>query len=349
MKFLLYGANGYTGKLILKYAEDYNLTPVLAGRTEHKIKPLAEQYGCEYFIFDLNDTYAIEEILADFEMVLHVAGPFKNTAKQMIEACINSNTHYLDITGEIEVFELAHTYHQQALAAGIMLLPGTGFDVVPTDSMAVYLKNQLPDATHLELAFANVGGRVSHGTAMTMVENLGEPGKERRNGKIVDVGMGKHHRWIQFPEKKTYVASIPWGDVSTAYYSTNIPNIITYMGMPPSQARWMRWGNWFGWLMRTSFVRNLAKKKVNAAPAGPSDEQRSKAKSLIWGRVKNAQGTIKEAQLTTPEGYTLTAKSSLIIARKVLSGNAPIGFQTPAKAYGADLIFEIGNVERRDN
>lgn len=347
MKFLLYGANGYTGKLILKYAKDYDLTPVLAGRNEVKIKPLAEQYGCEYLIFDLNNQAITQEALADFEVVLHVAGPFKNTAKQMIEACLESNTHYLDITGEIEVFELAHSYDNQAVAAGIMILPGTGFDVVPTDTAAVYLKNQLPDATHLELAFANVGGGISHGTAMTMVENLGKSGMERQDGKIVDVPLGKHSCWIDFPNRKTHVASIPWGDVSTAFYSTGIPNIITYTGMPPSQARWMRWGNWFGWLMRTKMVKNYALKKVNSRPAGPTDEQRAKAKSLIWGRVKNAKGETKEVQMTTPEGYTLTAWSSLNIARKVLSGHAPVGFQTPAKAYGADLILEFSGVERR--
>ena len=144
MKFLLYGANGYTGKLILKYAAEYDVKPVLAGRNEAKIKPLAEQYDCEYLIFDLNDAHATAEALADFSMVLHAAGPFKYTAKPMIEACLQTNTHYLDITGEIEVFELAKSYDSQAIAAGVMLLPGTGFDVVPTDSLAVYLKNKMP-------------------------------------------------------------------------------------------------------------------------------------------------------------------------------------------------------------
>lgn len=341
MKFLLYGANGYTGQLILNYASDFDLTPVLAGRNELKIKPLAEEFDCEYLIFDLDNRPATEEALADFEVVLHVAGPFKYTAKQMIEACIDTNTHYLDITGEIEVFELANTYDEQAKAAGVMLLPGTGFDVVPTDCTAVYLKNQMPDATHLELAFANVGGSVSHGTAMTMIENLGSPSMERQNGKIVEVTMAKHCRWIDFPEKRMHVGSIPWGDVSTAFYSTGIPNIITYTGMPPSQARWMRWSKWFGWLVGSNLVKNYARKKVKSLPAGPSDKKRATAKSLVWGKVKNANGESKELYLTTPEGYTLTAKSSLSITRKVLSGNAPIGFQTPAKAYGADLIMEF--------
>ena len=348
MKFLLYGANGYTGQLILQYARQYDLTPVLAGRNEVKIKQLAEKSGYEYLIFDLSDQAKTQEALADFEVVLHVAGPFIHTARPMIEACIATNTHYLDITGEIEVFELASNYDATAKAAGIMVMPGTGFDVVPTDCTAAFLKKQLSDATHLELAFANVGGSISHGTAMTAVENLGNPGMERQDGKIVEVPIAKHERWIDFSGKKRYFASISWGDVSTAYHSTGIPNVITYMGMPPSQGRWMRWSRYFGWLLRMQWVKNFAKNKIDSRPAGPSDEQRTRAKCLVWGKVSNAKGESKEVKMTVPEGYTLTAHSSLAITRKVLSGHAPVGFQTPSNAYGADFILQFAGVEREN-
>jgi len=346
MKFLLYGANGYTGKLITRFADDFGIEPVLAGRTEAKIKPMAEEFGYDYLVFDLNNQAVVEEALADFEVVLHAAGPFIRTAKQMIQACINTNTNYLDITGEIDVFELAHSFDSQALAAGVMLMPGTGFDVVPTDCTAVYLKNQLPDATHLELAFAWQGGGVSHGTAMTMVENLGEPSKERRNGKIVDAGLAQHSRWLEWEGTKKHVASIPWGDVSTAFYSTGIPNIITYTGMSPKAARNARWSKYFSWLMRMDWIKNRMRRKINSRPAGPSDKNRANAKGLIWGKAKNAKGETKEVRLYTPEGYTLTAKTSLTIARRVLMGDAPVGFQTPAKAYGADLIMEFAGTKR---
>ena len=93
--------------------------------------------------------------------------------------------------------------------------------------------------------------------------------------------------------------------------------------------------------------KNYARKKILASAPGPSDKRRAKARSYVWAKVQNTAGDSKEAQLITPDGYTLTALSSLIIIRKVLCGDFKIGFQTPANAYGADLVLEVGQVERK--
>jgi short subunit dehydrogenase-like uncharacterized protein len=348
MQFLLYGATGYTGQLIAEYAASFGLKPILAGRSEAKVKALAESLGLEYRVFDLADTAALDAALKETPVVLHAAGPFMFTAKPMLEACLRTGTHYLDITGEIAVFEMAARMDKKAREAGIMLLPGAGFDVVPTDCLALHLKNRMPDATHLQLAFAGLGGGVSQGTAATMAENLGEGGAMRKDGKIVKVPMGHKSMIVPFRDKSLFVMSIPWGDVSTAYHSTGIPNIETYMGFSPSAYRWVKLQRYFNWLLRTSFVRNIVKKRIKERPAGPTPEQRARSKSFVWGRVSNAEGKVLEAQLVTPEGYTLTALTSLLIAKKVLNGNAPVGFQTPAKAYGEDLILEVEGTERID-
>lgn len=348
MQFLLYGATGYTGQLIAEYAASFGLKPILAGRSEAKVKALAESLGLEYRVFDLADTAALDAALKETPVVLHAAGPFMFTAKPMLEACLRTGTHYLDITGEIAVFEMAVRMDKKAREAGIMLLPGAGFDVVPTDCLALHLKNRMPDATHLQLAFAGLGGGVSQGTAATMAENLGEGGAMRKDGKIVKVPMGHKSMIVPFRDKSLFVMSIPWGDVSTAYHSTGIPNIETYMGFSPSAYRWVKLQRYFNWLLRTSFVRNIVKKRIKERPAGPTPEQRARSKSFVWGRVSNAEGKVLEAQLVTPEGYTLTALTSLLIAKKVLNGNAPVGFQTPAKAYGEDLILEVEGAERID-
>lgn len=348
MKFLLYGATGYTGQLIAEHATAFGLQPILAGRSRSKLEAMAQALNMEYRVFDLGDTAALDAALKETPVVLHAAGPFMFTAKPMLEACLRTGTHYLDITGEIAVFEMAARLGRKAADAGIMVMPGTGFDVVPTDCTALYLKNRMPDATHLQLAFAGLGGGVSQGTASTMAENLGEGGAVRKDGKIVRVPMGHKSMIVPFKAKPLFVMSIPWGDVSTAYYSTGIPNIETYVGFSPSAYRWVKLQRYFNWLLRTRMVRNMVKKRIRERPAGPSPEQRAKTKSYVWGRVSNAAGATLEAQLITPDGYTLTALSSLIIAKKVLEGNAPVGFQTPAKAYGADLIMEVEGVERFD-
>ena len=346
MTFLLYGANGYTGQLIAKQAADYGLIPIIAGRTEAKVKSLAEQLGYEYRIFDLKNLTATKEALQEVDLVVHAAGPFKYTAQPMIEACISTKTHYVDITGEIEIFELAASYDEAAKAAGIMLLPGGGFDVVPTDCMASFLKKQLPDASHLQLAFAFTGGGVSHGTASTMVESMGQGGAIRKDGQITKVRLGHKAMKIPFWGKELFAMTIPWGDVSTAYYSTGIPNIEVFTGVTPNSHRALKWPPLYNWLLRMSFVKKYMKKKIKQRPAGPSDDRRANAQGLVWGKVWNAAAEQIEARMMTPEGYTLTAITALLIAKKILQGQLSIGFQTPSNAYGEDLIMEVDGVKR---
>jgi short subunit dehydrogenase-like uncharacterized protein len=344
--FLLYGANGYTGKLIAQLAREYGLKPILAGRRPEALEPLAKELNTTYHVVDLNDTAKLESVLKEVKLVLHAAGPFKNTAKQMIEACLKAQTHYIDITGEIAVYEMAKKYNDAALKAGIMLMPGAGFDVVPTDCIALYLKNKLPDARELKLAFASIGGGLSHGTALTMAGGMGEKSAARKDGKIVRVALGHKGMWVDFGIKKLFVMTIPWGDISTAYTTTGIPNIETYTGASPKTFRLLKFQVLFNWLLRTSFMRNKQIKKINSKPAGPSEEKRAKSKGLVWGEVKNAEGQTAQARLIGPDGYTLTAHTSLIITKKILEGNFKPGYQTPAGCYGADLILEAPGVTR---
>jgi short subunit dehydrogenase-like uncharacterized protein len=349
--FLLYGANGYTGELIARYAVSYNLRPILAGRREDALKPLAEKLNLTYKVIDLDDTTALNAALSQVKLVVHAAGPFQFTAKQMIDACLSAGVHYIDINGDIAVFEMLKRYDEAAKKAGIMVMPGVGFDVVPTDCLALLLKKMQPDAVSLQLAFASLGGGLSHGTATTMATKLGEGGAARKNGKIVKVPLGQKGMYVDFfagngKRKKLFVMSIPWGDISTAHFTTGIPNIETYTGIAPKMYRMLKLQALFNWLLRTNFMRNYIKKKINSKPAGPSDEQREKAIGFVWGQAVNADGDKVVAGLSGPEGYTLTLHSTLLIAKKILDGNFKPGYQTPAAVYGEDLILEVPGIVR---
>ncbi|HLF44806.1 MAG TPA: saccharopine dehydrogenase NADP-binding domain-containing protein [Chitinophagaceae bacterium] len=344
--FLLYGANGYTGELIARFAQQYQLQPILAGRRKEVIAPMADKLHLPFRIIDLNDRDTLQAALKEVRVVIHAAGPFHQTAKQMIEACLQTGTHYLDINGDISVFEMIKKYDTAAKKAGIMLLPGAGFDVVPTDCIALQLKKLLPDAVSLQLAFATLGGGISHGTAMTMANRLGEAGAVRKRGKIIRTPIGQNGMWVDFGKKKLFVMSIPWGDISTAYVTTGIPDIETFTGIAPKTFYILKGQPIFNWILRTNFVRKFIKKKISQRPAGPSDEQREKAISLVWGKVINEDGKAAIVRLSGPEGYTLTAHSSLIIAQKILNENFFPGYHTPAGAYGEILVLEIPGVER---
>jgi short subunit dehydrogenase-like uncharacterized protein len=151
--------------------------------------------------------------------------------------------------------------------------------------------------------------------------------------------------WLELAGKKIFFMSIPWGDVSTAYHTTGIPNIETYTGASPKTFKLLKYQSLFNWLLRTSFMRNRQLKKIKNMPPGPSDEKRAKSKSVVWGEAINGKGEAVQAKIKTPEGYTLTAISSLIIARKVAEGNFKPGYQTPAGCYGEGLVFEVPGVE----
>ncbi len=338
---LIYGANGYTAELIIELAKQEGAKPILAGRSPEKIKPIAEKAGLESRAFSLDDKAAVDKGLAGIGVVLHCAGPFSRTAKQMAEGCIRNKAHYLDITGEIEVFELMASMTKRAAEAGVMLMPGTGFDVVPSDCLAAHLKRRLPDATELTLAFQGVG-RPSRGTATTMVENIHRGGMIRRDGKLTGVPAAWQTRKIDFGNGPVDTMTIPWGDVSTAYHSTGIPNIQVFMAAPPDMARMAKMSRYVGWLIGSGPVQSLLKRQIQSGPAGPNAEERRTGKSYLWGEAKNAAGRAVHSQLHAGEGYQLTANTAWAIAKHAANGGAQSGFRTPSMVFGPDFILQFG-------
>ncbi|HEX8356814.1 MAG TPA: saccharopine dehydrogenase NADP-binding domain-containing protein [Segetibacter sp.] len=351
-QFLLYGANGYSGELTARYAAEYQVLPILAGRREAALSLLAAKYNYPYKTFDVNNTPALEDALSNVKLVVNAAGPFDFTAKQIINACLKTRTHYIDINGDMAVFEMLQSYDAAAKEAGIMIMSGVGFDVVPTDCLALFLKKLLPDAVSLKLAFAMPGGGLSHGTATTTVLKLGEPGAERKNGKIVPVPLGEKGMWVNFTNhttkrsEKMFVMSLPWGDVFTAFLSTGIPNITSYTHVPPLVFRLLKLQRFFNPLLKKPFTRKLVQKIIDSRPPGLNDAKREKSVSLVWGEVINSAGKKATATLTAPDAYTLTAYTTLLIANKILAGIFQPGYQTPAAVYGEDLIMEISGVKR---
>lgn len=334
--FLIYGANGYTGELITRFAVERGMRPIVAGRSEAAIKALAEKHGLVHRVFSLDETEKLDAALNEVAMVLHCAGPFSLTSRQMGEACLRTGTHYTDITGEIAVFEACAAGDRLAKDAGIMVMPGVGFDVVPSDCLARRLKDRLPSATNLTLAFYGKG-RISHGTQATMTMNIGKGGAIRREGKITPVPAAWRTREIDFGEGVVKLGvTIPWGDVSTAFYSTGIPNIEVYTVAPPSALRLMKLSRFIGPLLATGPVQRYLQGKI--PPGGPSDEERARGKTLLWGEASDDAGNRIEERLTVPEGYTTTALAALEITRRILAGDLKPGFQTPSMAYGPDLI-----------
>ncbi|MEJ2711376.1 MAG: saccharopine dehydrogenase NADP-binding domain-containing protein [Anaerolineales bacterium] len=346
--FLLYGATGFVGEAIARLAVEEGLEPILAGRDAVRVEQLAAELGVEYRVFDLQDPHKIEQGLKDTAVVLHCAGPFIHTFEPMVEACLQTGTHYLDLTGEIPVYESIAARDAQAEVRGIMLLPGAGFDVVPTDCLAVHLKQRLPSATRLALAFKAEGpARMPPGTQRTGFEVVIPYGvRVRRNGRLEHPKQPVKTRLIDFGRGPVQATLYPWGDVFTAYYSTSIPNIEDYSVVSEATRKQLATLAYLRPVLKLSIVRNLLKRAVRP---GPTAERRARTVTHVWGEVEDDQGRKVVSRLHGPEaGVVWTSRAALAAVRKVLTGDAPPGFQTPAKAYGADFVLECEGVTRED-
>jgi short subunit dehydrogenase-like uncharacterized protein len=274
--------------------------------------------------------------------VLNCAGPFSATALSIIAGAIAARTHYLDITGEIDCLEAAHARDEEAVAAGVTLVPAVGFDVVPSDCLAAQVAARVEAPTRLELAIL-VGNKLSPGTAKTMLEMMPDGGRARIEGRIERVPTAWKVREIPFPSGPRTAMTIPWGDVSTAYYSTGIPNIETYMVFPRRQIRWTRRLQFLAPLARLNVVRRWLNRQIERRLPGPTEEQRRRGRGEIWARATGRDGATAEAILETPEGYALTVQTALAAVEHLLA-QPPPGFHTPSRAFGAEFVEQFDGV-----
>jgi short subunit dehydrogenase-like uncharacterized protein len=352
--WLIYGASGYTGTLIAEEAHRQGLRPILAGRSEARVRPVAERLGLDWRIAELREPQSLRRAITDVGAVLHCAGPFVDTSKPMIDACLDAGAHYLDITGEIPVFEDAYAQDAAARQRGIVLMPGVGFDVVPTDCLARHLAELLPDAWSLEIAIAALG-QASPGTTKSAARGLLRGGLVRRGGRLESYPVGRGVRKVHFDDKERLVMPIPWGDLASAWRSTRIPNITTYAAMPSATIAGM---SRFGW-MANAFLP-LLRPLIERTPLqgavdtwierrihGPDAQAREIGSAHIWACVTNQRGESRQACLQTLEGYRFTALSAVAATLQVLAGQWS-GALAPAQAFGADFVLSIAGSTRRD-
>jgi short subunit dehydrogenase-like uncharacterized protein len=343
MTWMIYGANGYTGRLIAEEAVNRGMKPVLAGRNREDIESIGERLGLETRVFSLEDPEEVHRGISGMKLVLHCAGPFSRTSAPMVDACLKEGAHYLDITGEIGVFSAAHERDDEARRLDVVLLPGAGFDVVPTDCLAAILVEALPAATSLQLAFEAAGGP-SPGTAKTSVEGMASGGRVRRDGKLVEVPLGWKTRKIPFAHGERHAVTIPWGDVYTAYLTTGIPDIEVYISASPASAARLKRLRWVRPLLALQPVQEFMKKRIAKSVKGPSGERRDQHGSQLWGEVKSADGRTFSATMTTPNGYDLTVTASLGIVQFLLENEVEGGYYTPSLLMGSAYAESLPGV-----
>lgn len=339
-RLLIYGATGYTGRLFAAHAAARGLSPILAGRSPEKLKAVAAPLGLEVRVAAIDDSRALRSILDGVGCVLHAAGPFSATAAPMLDACFDARAHYLDVTGEIRVFELCESLGAKARAVDIMLMPGVGFDVVPSDCLAAHVASRVPEPRTLRIAIDALG-TPTRGTAKTSVEMLGAGCLVRRAGRIVALPAGSLQRDFDFGFGPARCVGAPLGDVVTAWHSTHAENIEIYLRAGLGMRAMLRASGPLGPLLRSRTVQRGLQRLLDAAPEGPSVQERTELRGHLVAEAVGERGETARARLDTPSGYQLTMLAGVEIARRTLAGEAKPGYQTPATALGADFVLGL--------
>lgn len=343
---LVYGVTGYTGGLISRLAAAAGLPHVAAGRDLELVAEHADPLMLPARAFSLGDPAKVGRALGDVAVVLNAAGPFAETGPPLADACLRSGVHYLDLAGEAAEIEAIRRLDARAREAGVMLMPGVGLAILPTDALAARLRRRLPSAIRLRLAVETVG-RSSRGTLRTLLRDLrGGAGVKRRGGELVPARLGEEVRVIDLGGGPRVATTEPWrADPVSAWWSSVYPDIDVFAVHPA----------WRRWLLRALAARPVraflgtrageaaASRAIAFRPAGPSELELASGRTHIWAQAEDAAGQRVTARLHGPGPYELTARTALWVAQRVLAGRLRVGFQTPVTAYGPDLVDRLAD------
>ena len=342
---LIYGATGYIGRLTTRAALARGLRPCAAGRSRERLASLAAELGVDYQVAPLDDPAALERSLRGVTAVLNAAGPFADTWEPLVDACLRCGVHYLDLAGEVQVFEEVSARGGEARRRGVLLLPGVGFDVVPSDCLAAHVAARLPGAHTLRLGIAGLD-LVSGGSARTLAAQIGSPTLVRRDGHLARVATSSLERTFDFGSGASPSVAVTWGDLSTAFMTTGIANVETYFEATPAVRATVGMHRWLGPMLSIPAYQKALQTLTTWLPPGPDAEVRATHSATIVAEAEHRSGRIVRARLRTPEAYTFSATTAAAIAARVIAGDYDAGFQTPARLYGPDYVLGFEGVNR---
>jgi short subunit dehydrogenase-like uncharacterized protein len=343
---IIYGATGYSGQLLTSAAVARGLAPVVCGRNAEKADAVARRWRLSHRAAPVSDPDALRRAFEGATVVVNAAGPFSKTAAPVLAACLDVGAHYLDITAEVPVIEATAARHDELAGRGLMAMPAIGFDVVPTDCLAAHVARRLPEASRLAIAVTGLEF-ITRGSAKTLLEAV-EFGIVRRGGVVRQVPLGAVERVFDGGLGPRTCVNVSLGDVATAWWSTGIPDIETYVDGTPL-IRWMLAScRAFGWLLGTAPLQAWMGAWADLLPEDPTADDEADRSMEIVVEAEADDGTRARSRLRTPEAYAFTAVTGTEIIRRVLAGDVEPGFQTPSRVYGSDFVLQFDGVERVD-
>ena len=324
-KILIYGANGYTGQLMARTFKEYGLSPILAGRSDAVAKT-AIDLDLDYTVFEVNE---VKNELTDIDFLINTAGPFRATQGPLMDACIETGTHYIDVSGKWKEVDRAIERDQRAREAGVVLLPSAGFGIAPPDIAAHIALSKIETPESAFTVAATYGG-VSRGTLYSMLSEIDEVGIVWRKGANVPAHPAEEAVEIELFGTKVKAVNNPLrADLRTVPHATKVPNYQSFMKLPNFAIGMMN-GKLGG-------LRKLILSKIHWLPLGPNEKQLKSGHTLVYAEARNQQGNICRVHLKGPEAYLFTVELVRLFLIRIAEGNTRAGFTTPGQWIREDI------------
>ncbi len=348
LPWVIYGANGVTGRLVLASALAQGQRPIAAGRDASEVRALAERRGLEPAVVSLDDRSALESLLRRSSRVLHTAGPFTRTSGPMLDACLATATPYLDMSGELDAVHATLARDAEARRVGVPLVAGAGFGVTAGDAIGAHVARLRPGAKRLLIGVDARNGHRSVGATLSRLEVLGAGGAWIEGGALVRGPIA--HRWFAASlgaSSRTFVAA-PLAEALAAHRTTGIANVVAGVPVPRVAAPLIHLlGPVLQRLARHPALRRRAIGRHRRPVTAPAAAETSvPLRSMVWAQAADDEGSAT-AMLETGEGYAFAA-AAMVRAAKLLDERPLAGAFTPAAAFGPDFVLQIEGVSRRD-
>lgn len=359
----VYGATGYTGRLVAAELHRRGADVVLAGRSAAKLEIVAEDCGAPpTHVVSLDDARGLHELLEPCAAVIACAGPFQRHGEPVLEAATQSATHYLDTTGEQSFMRVVFDrYGPMAERSGIALVTAMGFDYAPGDMIASLTAAGMGSLDEVVLAYATRGFGASRGTALSALGILAGGDREWREGRLVaaprGVGSGRFdfpdpvgsQRMVRFPagEHVTVPRHVDTAGVRTMMTASAVMphpslGVVAPLGMPALQ------------LAARTPLRGVLAAAISRLPDGPDEEDRRRSRFTVVCEARRAD-LVRRAVVTGSDVYGLTARTVVEGAlRCATPGFERAGALAPSQAFdpsdfldslrSAGVDYEVGTL-----
>lgn len=318
---MIYGAAGYTGRLVAEHAAALGLELVLAGRPGSRlaIEEMADELRAETRFFSLDDGTDPAHHLAGTAVLLNAAGPFADSAEPLMSAAIRAKVHYLDFSAELDTYREAMALDTPAQAAGVMLMPGSGGSVAMLGTLASLAVSRTPNPRRIAIALEVAGG-MSRGSVASASRSIVAETLRLADGHLVERS-AVETRSFDFGEGplSCFPATLP--DLLTIRHATGVSDIKTYVHISEGA---------------------FPSSDTETNTSGPTAAEREANRYHASVEVEADNGSIVRMALDTVNGYTFTAIAAAEAARRVLAGDVRPGYRAPVEVFGGEFALTIG-------